>query len=382
MSESIIMNQWWEPATLARRILNRIFISLLFLSCLLFFLYLPTAIRFLTEEKSINVYMFTEFISPTTIRDFEKETGIKVHVQYYESNEELYAKFKISEGAGYDVITPSDYMVETLNRDGLLQKIDHDNVTHFSELDPRLLHRYFDVQNEYSVPLTWSVYGIIHDKLLLTNDKNAVGFDFIFKNPEDILRLGLVKKTYKICMFDDPREVFLLAALYLFDKVNGLSDQELAAIESMLIDQKQWVECYTNFGLRYFLEGNIISFAMMSSRYVSRTLASNNKRFGFTIPKKGSLMVIENFAIPMLSKKSAWAHEFINFMISRKNCSFHFNEYGGNPSNRGSYLDVNQKDFKGMQFFPSDELFNKLYLIHNELPVRKIEEIWLRVKTA
>lgn len=350
--------------------------------CLLFFLYLPNAIRFFSEEKSINVYMFTEFISPTALRDFEKETGIKVYVQYYESNEELYAKLKINEGVGYDLITPSDYMVDILRRDGLLQKTNHKELTNFEELDARLLHRYFDKENEYSIPLTWSIYGIIYDKLLIKDKNFDVGFDFIFKNPEDLLRMKLVNKLYKICMFDDPREVFLLTALYLFGKVKDLPEKDWVAIESLLVDQKQWVECYTNFGLRYFLEGNIVACAVMSSRYVLRILDANNDRFNFIIPSKGSIMVIENFAIPVHSKKAVWAHKFIDFMISRKCNTLHFNEYGGNPVNKLSYQDVDKQKANEIQFFPNDELFNKLYLIHNELPVKKIEEMWLRVKTA
>jgi spermidine/putrescine transport system substrate-binding protein len=365
-----------------RRILNKIFIAILFIAGLLFFLYLPTTIRFLMEEKSISVYMFTEFISPTAIRDFEKETGVKVYVQYYESNEELCAKFKINEGVGYDLITPSDYMVEILKKNELLQKIHSEKLSHFCKLDSRVLHRYFDEHNEYSIPLTWSVYGIVFDRFLFKKSDVNVGFDFIFKNPEDLFRMGLITKPYKVCMFDDPREVFLLAALYLFGKVKGLNEKDWAAVESLLIDQKQWVECYTNFGLRYFLEGNIVSFAVMSSRYLSHILETNNVRFGFSVPKNGSLLVIENFAIPVHSKKTLWVHKFIDFMISRKYSTYHFDKYGGNPVNTGSYRDINQKYFGKLQFFPSDELFDKLYLIHNELPLRKLEEMWLRVKTA
>jgi spermidine/putrescine transport system substrate-binding protein len=368
--------------SLYRRVLDKALIALFFLFVLLFFLYMPTVLRLVEEEKSINVYMFTEFVSPEAIRDFEKESGVKVYVQYYESNEELYAKFKINEGVGYDLITPSDYMIELLKNDGLLQKIDSKKISHFAQLDQRMLHHYFDPRNEYSMPLTWSVYGVVYDKLLLTVPETAIGFDFIFKNPYDLFRLGLVKKPYRVCMFDDPREVFLIASLYLFSRIKGLSERDIAAVESLLVDHKQWVECYTNFGLRYFLEGNIISCAATSSRYVPRILDSAGSRFGFKIPNAGSLLVIENFAIPVHSKKTEYVHRFIDFMLSRKYCTFHFEEYGGGPVNSESYQDIDQKYFKDLQFFPSDELFSKLFLIHNELPIKKIEEMWLRVKTA
>ncbi len=366
-----------------RRIINQLLVAAFFLVVMLFFLYLPVLIHWGEDaEQFINVYMFTEFVAPESVRAFEKETGIKVNIQYYESNEELYAKFKMNGGVGYDVITPSDYMIEYLKNDRLLHKIDYKKMPHTAQLDKRLLGHYFDANNEYSVPLTWSVYGIIYDKSNMQDPQGDVAFDFIFKNPEDLVRMALVKKPYKICIFDDPRDVVLIAAYYLFGKTKKLGTSELTAIESLLVDQKQWVECYTNFGLRYFLEGSIISFALTLSRYAFNILDVTNGRFGFKIPQKGSFWVIENFAIPAASKKVAWAQKFINFMISRHCCTHHFNEYGGNPVNQGSYQDVLDKSLDDLQFFPSDALFGKLELMHNELPLWKVEDIWLRVKTA
>lgn len=368
------MDHKWEQSSTKRRLFHKIIIALFFLASLLFFLYLPLIVSF--EEKSINVYMFTEYISSESIRDFEKQTGIKVYVQYYDSNEEMYAKFKINEGIGYDLIAPSDYMVELMGKDGLLQKIDHTKLSHFKELDPALLNHYFDQGNNYSIPITWTVYGIIYDTLLLTNPHANVGFEYLFKKPESLVQEGLVKNPYHVCMYDDPREAFLIAAHFLLGKIHDLSEQEFAAVEKLLVKQKKWVECYTNFGLRYFLEGNIASVAVTSSRYVGSILNGGSGRFKFKIPESGGLFVIENFAIPVHSKKAAMVHKFIDFMISRKYCTDHFNEYGGNPVNKNSYQDIDQ------QFLPSKEVLDKLFLVNNELPLRKIEEMWLRVKTA
>lgn len=366
-----------------RHFFNQLLVSLFFLAVILFFLYLPTLVQLGHETKrTINVYMFTEFVSPEAIRAFEQKYDIKVNVQYYESNEELYAKFKVNGGAGYDVITPSDYMVDYLKRDGLLHKIDYSAMPNAQQLDNRLLHHYFDPSNEYSVPLTWSVYGIIYDKKNVVNAQGDISLDFIFKNPEDLLRMQVVKKAYKICIFDDPRDVVLIAAYYLFGRIHQLTGRELAAIESLLVDQKQWVECYTNFGLRYFLEGNIISFAITLSRYAHHILDVEHGRFGFKIPQKGSFWVIENFAIPALSTKVAWAQQFIDFMISHRYCTEHFKLYGGNPVNSQAYNELKGTCPDDLQFFPQDELFDRLLLMHNEIPVGKTEEIWLRVKTA
>ncbi len=347
------------------------------------FLYIPSFIRLGQQtDRTINVYMFTEFLSPEAIHAFEVAYGIKVIVQYYESNEELYAKFKINNGSGYDIITPSDYMIEYLKKDGLLQKIDYTKMQNARELDSRLLHHYFDQNNEYSVPLTWSVYGIIYDKHNMTNSCENVSWDLIFKNPYTLFKNRLIKKPYKICIFDDPRDVILIASYYLFRKIHNITQNDLIMIEQLLIDQKRWVECYTNFGLRYFLEGNIIACALTLSRYAHHILDVDNGRYGFKIPKEGSFLVIENFAIPSLSTKAVWAHKFINFMISYKYCIDHFKLYGGNPVNYKSYQLLKSTSLKDLQFFPNDDSFEKLLLMHNEIPTGTIEDLWLRVKTA
>lgn len=377
-----MMNQARESSTLARRIVHRFAIAIVFLAGVLLFLYLPTWLRFFDKEQSLTVYMFTEFVSQDAVRAFEKEYGIKVYLQYFETNEELRAKFKINEGVGYDVITPSDYMIELLRRDGLLHEIDATKLAHFGELDKRLLNRYFDPENRYSVPITWSAYGIVYDKKILKNPLQSVHLSYLFQNPLALVEQGVVKRPYKICMFDDSQEVFLLASLYLYNKNRGITDEQLEEIEQLLIRQKKWVESYTNFGLDYFLEGNIISFAMISSRYVKRIFETRNDRFAFQIPQQGCLAVIENFAIPKQSAKVDAAHKFIDFMLSRKYNTHHFFEYGGTPVNKCSYQDIPEKYLQAFPFIMNDEVFEKLHLIHNELPLKKVEELWLRVKTS
>jgi spermidine/putrescine transport system substrate-binding protein len=91
---------------------------------------------------------------------FERETGIRLHVSYYETNEELFSKLRATKGEGYDLVIPSDYVVELMIKEGLLQKIDRTKVHAWSELDPKLLSLYFDPHNDYTIPYFWAVYGL------------------------------------------------------------------------------------------------------------------------------------------------------------------------------------------------------------------------------
>jgi spermidine/putrescine transport system substrate-binding protein len=345
-------------------------------------LYLPQVFDNSANERSISICVFPNIISPEAIQEFEKQTGITVHAHYFESNEELLAKFKINEGVGYDMVTPSDFMVEILHKDGLLQAIDTKKIKNFKELDDRLLGRYFDSNNKYSVPYCWTVYGIAYDKELFNlTSNNSVSFELIFNSPAYLVNKGIARKPYQVCMTDDGRESVFFAALYLFGRTKYFDSFDFRRIQDTLITQKPWVECYTDASLQYFLVGNIVSAAVIGSNHMKKILALTD-RFDFKIPEEGSVLVIENVAIPVHSKKSDLVCQFIDFIISKQQAFKHFELYGNNPSNKSSYDNIDPKIVKNSHLFPSQEQFTQLHLIHNELPIQMVDAVWLKVKFA
>ena len=201
------------------------------------------------------MYAFTEFISSEAIKEFEKETGIKVRVQYFEFNEELYAKFKINHGEGYDLITPSDFMIETMRKDGMLQEIDHSKLSNFKELNTHLLNRYFDPGNRYSIPLCWIVYGIVYNRKIVGKNFGQIGLSMLFKDPWDLVITNVVTEHFRVCMIQDPRDMVCFAAIYLYGRYKKLTESELSEIQKLLIKQKNWVESYTDVGTPYLLTG-------------------------------------------------------------------------------------------------------------------------------
>jgi spermidine/putrescine-binding protein len=348
-------------------------IYLLIIACLL---YSPRIFEYFSNEKSINIYAFTEFISSEAIKEFEHDTGIKVRIQYFEFNEELYAKFKINYGEGYDLITPSDYVVEMMRKDGMLQEIDHSKLSNFKELDSRLLGKYFDHENKYSLPICWLVYGIVYDSDIVGPNFKQANLGLIFKDPWDLVISDVVNRHYRVCMLQDPRDMVYMAAIYLYGRTKNLTEIELVQIQDLLSKQKSWVESYTDVGIPYFLAGGIASVALISSHRMKKLQELSNK-FVFQIPKDGSVMVIENVAIPVKSKKSDLVHKFIDFLISKKIAMLHANLYGTNPSNRYVF---NEKKSENSNFFPKDEMFDKLHLIDNEISLDKVDSMWLAVR--
>jgi len=360
--------------------LRRLFIVAFYVAVLLAFLYSPRVFDyFITDEKSITVYTFTEFISPDSLREFEAKTGIKVRLQYFESNEELYAKFKINQGEGYDLITPSDYMVEIMYKNNMLKSIDQAKLSNFKELDPHLLNKFFDPGNKYSIPVCWLVYGLAYNSSIIGPKFTGANLELLFKDPKRLALDGIVTQPYKICMLQDSREMVYLAAIYLFGRTSELAEEELVQIQDLLSKQKNWVESYTTVGVPYFLMGNIASVAVITSHQVKKMLEITDK-FIFEVPTEGSILAIENLAIPGKTKKADLVHKFIDFLISEKVSSMHASMYGTNPSNQKAYVSIDKKFTQNPNFFPTDKIFDKLHLVRNEMPLERVDSIWLAVR--
>ena len=128
--------------------------------------------RFKGQNISINVFNWGEYISDgaddtlDVNEAFEELTGIKVNYSTFASNEEMYAKLR-SGGVSYDIIIPSDYMISRMINEGMLQKLDFDNIPNFKYIDEKYQNREYDSQNEYSVPYTWGMVGIVYDSTKL-----------------------------------------------------------------------------------------------------------------------------------------------------------------------------------------------------------------------
>jgi|SaaInlStandDraft_4_1057021.scaffolds.fasta_scaffold09698_3 spermidine/putrescine transport system substrate-binding protein len=356
---------------------SKLVISLFFVVVVAFCLYAPRIYNyFYKDDKEISIYTFMDVISPKIFKEFEKETGIRVRVSYIENNEELFAKFKISRGEGYDLITPSDFMVELLKKQNLLQKINVEKLSNFGNIDKRLLGHYFDSQNEYSVPSAWAPYGIGFNKKVIPSVVSWM--NAFYQDSEIVKKWG---SSYKICMSDDAGEATIISSIYLFGKIRNLTKLQLKEIEQLLIQQKKHVERYTISSLKYFLYSDIVPLVITLSAAMKGVMDQSDE-FDFIIPKKGSIVTIENLVIPAASKKTDLAHKLIDFILSKKAQLISFDDYGYNPSNRKAYSGIDKKFRKNKSFFPSDKMFKKLHVIPNEPSPKELEKLWLAVKSS
>src|SRR5579883_3295744 len=186
----------------------RILVVVFWSALLLFALYFPKFQKEeAAEENSITVFTWGDIFEPSVVDAFEKETGIRVHLNYYSSNEELLVKLKATKAEGYDLIVPSDYAVRMLRREDLLQPLDPSKITFWKDLNPILLNHHYDPNNQYSIPFSWEIFGFGIDKEYFKGRELPHSWKLIFdKNTID----------YRIGMVNDPIDAVEFSSMYLY----------------------------------------------------------------------------------------------------------------------------------------------------------------------
>ncbi|PZQ28010.1 MAG: spermidine/putrescine ABC transporter substrate-binding protein PotD, partial [Serratia marcescens] len=171
-----------------------------------------------SDGKTLYFYNWTEYVPPGLLEQFTKETGIKVIYSTYESNESMYAKLKTYKDGAYDLVVPSTYFIAKMSKEGMLQKIDKSKLSHFKDLDPTLLNKPFDPNNDYSIPYIWGA--------------TAIGVNSDEQDPSTVTAWAdLWQPQYKgrLLLTDDAREVFQMALLKLGYSGNTTDPKEIEA---------------------------------------------------------------------------------------------------------------------------------------------------------
>src|SRR5262245_44479467 len=185
------------------------------------------------NEKRLNLYIWSAYVSDETLAKFEKETGIRVRYDTYDSNEALLEKMQ-SGVADYDVIVPSDYMVRIMLHQNLLEKIDLNRLPNFKNLSKRFQNLQYDPNNGHSIPFLWGTTGIGYNKTKVTDPVDSWA------------SLWSPKYKNRILMLDDLREVFGAALKWKGHSINTTNQAELEEAKNLLMQQKPLVKTYSS----------------------------------------------------------------------------------------------------------------------------------------
>ncbi len=348
------------------RALIRLSMLFIVVSGVTFFLYSPEMFHLLYVPKSINVLVWPNEIDAEYLEDFERDTGIKVHINYFETNEELFVKVRASQGSGYDLITPSDYAADLMIKENLLQPLDWSQLNFFDRLYPALLNHYFDPHNKYTIPYYWDMYGIGIDTDLYDGKSPEISWALIF-DPE--------KVPGKVGMFDDGREIILIAAQYLFGSVDALHNPtNLHIIGQLLRQQKEWVEMYTEMRSAYLLGAKITGVSTLVMTDVPRLL-SESPHIQFGVPKEGSFAIIDSFAMPKGSTKQEYVYAFLNYVYRADINQKYVDKY----KTSSPLKDVQVSHLPPQYAAPTQELFNKLDFFRNVVDDHSLNRLWVEI---
>lgn len=256
---------------------------------------------------TINVFNWGEYISDGSdgsmdvIAEFTKKTGIKVNLQYFESNESMYNMLK-GGGVSYDVIVPSDYMVERLIAEDMLEKINYDNIPNYHYIDKQYQNLYFDKTNEYNVPYNIGTVVLIYNAKMVKEKPTSWDVLWDEQYANDIL------------MFNNPRDSFAIAQAKLGIDPNSNNPQDWQRATDELIRQKPLVKRYVMDEIFDMMEKGEAALApYYAGDY--EIMKSNNSDLDFVFPEEGVNFFVDALCIPKGAKNKAGAEVFINFML-------------------------------------------------------------------
>lgn len=251
-------------------------------------------------QETISVYNWGDYMDPQVLKIFEEETGIKVIYEIYETNEDMYAKIAKG-GSSYDVIIPSDYMVERMIGEGLLRKINWENVPNIKNIDPRFLNEDYDPQTAYSVPYTWGTMGILYNT------------EFVEEKPTswDVL----MDETYKLdmLMLNSPRDVLGIALIMTGHDLNSTNPEDLADAKELLIKQKPMVLAYVVDEVKDKMIGGEAAVSLIWSGDATYCM-DENEMLDYVVPPEGSNVFYDSVCIPSNARNPSGAEKFINFL--------------------------------------------------------------------
>lgn len=252
------------------------------------------------DRPSINVFNWGDYIDTDVIKEFEEEFGIKVNYSTYETNEDMYIRLKQG-GSSYDVVIPSDYMIERMIREGMLSKLNKDNIPNLSNVDEAFLNLDYDPDNDYSVPYMWGTVGIIYNKTMV--DEPVDSWDILWDEKYDD----------QIIMLNSQRDSLAVALKRLGYSMNTRYVVELEEARDELIKQRPLVYAYLGDQVKYTMIGGEAAIAVVWSGDAV-AMIRENPDLEFAIPKEGTNLWFDSMVIPNSAKNKEGAEAFINFM--------------------------------------------------------------------
>ena len=326
------------------------------------------------EGQTLHVYNWGEYTGENIISDFEEETGCTVVMEIFDSNEQMY--IKVANGESYDILVPSDYMIQRLIDEGYLQKLDYSRLDCLDDLCESVLNLPYDPGNEYSVPYFWGTAGIVYDKTKVDlADLEKEGFEIF------------LDEKYKgdIYLYDSERDSFMMALKALGYSMNTENEKELEEAYNWLVKCVQTMEpeIVTDEIIDNMAQGRKALGLIYSGD--AAYVMTENEDMGYYLPESGTNLWSDAMVIPKNAKNPELAHEFINF-VSDYDGAYDNSSYVGYTSPNQEVMDElsgEGGDFEGINaYIPRSGYEKDEVFVYNEATRKIISNLWSKVKIA
>ena len=332
------------------------------------------------DGGELYVYNWGEYIDEDVISQFEEETGITVVYDLFETNEEMYPVIEAG-AVNYDVVCPSDYMIQKMRENDLLAELNFDNIPNIDQIDPAYMEmsQAFDPENKYSVPYCWGTVGILYNTKLLE--------ELGVPAPTKWADLWDERLSGEILMQDSVRDAFMVALKKDGYSMNSESKDELEQAKQELIDQKPLVQAYVIDQVRDKMIGGEAAVGVIYSGvmlYIQDEVANLGLDYNleYVIPEEGTNLWLDSWVIPKNAKNKENAEKWIDFMCRPEIAKANF-EYITYPTpNKGAFELLDEEMQNNKAVFPDiNSLKNsEVYKYLGDETDAVYNELWKEVK--
>jgi putrescine transport system substrate-binding protein len=341
------------------------------------------------EKRAVNFYNWSDYIEPTVLADFTKETGIEVRYDTFDSNDTLEAKL-LAGKSGYDVVVPTAYFLERQIKAGVFQKLDKSKLPNLGNVWPEIARRLesYDPGNQYAVNYMWGTTGIGYNagraREILGAGAMIESWDTVFK-PENLAKF----KNCGVEMLDSSDDIIPAALAYLHLNPNSSDPSELQKATDLLVSIRPSVRKFHSSDYLNSLATGEICFVVGWSGDIKQAQkraveAKNGVDIRYVIPTEGAQMWFDNLVIPKDAPDVAEAHALINYLlrpeVAAKNSNFVAYANGNLASQK--FIDKSVIGDEGI--YPDAATMARLFTInaHDQKTERLMNRLWTRIKTG
>lgn len=322
------------------------------------------------DKPTLKIFNAGEYIDKSLLTEFEKAYGCKIIYETFDSNETMYTKLR--SGEVYDILVPSDYMIERLIKEDYLAEIDWNQITNKDNLNPDIMGQDFDPENKYTVPYYYGTVGILYNKKVVDKEDLTTGWKLLRNK----------KYAGDIYMIDSERDSFMIALKSLGYSMNTTNKKHLKKAYNWLVKQRNTMDPVyaTDEVIDNMISGNK-SIAVVYSGDAAMII-NENKDMNFFEPEEGTNKWTDCMVMTKDCKNTELAHEFMNFMCDADNAYINTQYIGYNSAVTAANDMMRDHDYEGIDAYIPRTNYKKDQVFHYQKnSIRKYcSELWTKVK--